>query len=193
VDGESIVGFGYKQAWLAVRDGDPVAIRSALRLRDLGRVSWRAGIDLAYLTDDRVVLTPPLAGPGGGRWLLVVGRWLMHAAERFPLARLSADLDTEVQRYATHRVIELHEWERAVGGQLVRSFAYLGESGELTRWIGEPDPAEIDLGLPTDPDHDEDILIDESDVMRLASQWSVDPSTLDGLPAPGPLHAAAPY
>ena len=66
---ETMVGFGSKQAWLAVRNGDPAAVRAALRLRDLGPVSWRAGIDLAYLTDDRVVITPPL-----DRWVLVPGR-----------------------------------------------------------------------------------------------------------------------
>jgi hypothetical protein len=194
MDGESMVGFGRKQAWLAVRDGDPAAVRAALGLRDLGPVSWRAGIDLAYLTDDRVVLTPPLTGAGGGRWLLVTGWWLWHAADRFPVARLSADLGTEVHRYASHRGLERHEWERAVDGTLVRAFGFSGESGDIVRWIGDPDPAERALGLPaqSEPGDDADILVGEADVGRLADQWSVDPTALDGRPAPGPLHAAAP-
>jgi hypothetical protein len=179
-----MVGFGSKQAWLAVRNGDPAAVRAALGLRDLGPVSWRAGLDLAYLTDDRVVITPPL-----DRWVLVTGRWLWRAAGDFPVARLSAELGTEVQRYSSYRVAEQHEWERAAHGTLVRSFAYRGGSGELVRWIGDPDEAEAGLGLH---DPDDDILVGESDVMRLAGRWSVDPSTLDGRPAPGPLHAAAP-
>jgi len=33
---ESMVGFGYKQAWLAVRDGDADRLLAALGLRDLG-------------------------------------------------------------------------------------------------------------------------------------------------------------
>jgi hypothetical protein len=194
MDGESMVGFGHKQAWLAVRDGDPAAVRAVLDLRDLGPVSWRAGVDLAYLTDDRVVLTPLLTGAGGDRWLLVTGWWLWHAADRFPVARLSAELDTEVHRYATHRGIEKHEWERAVDGRLVRAFGYSGESGELVRSIGDPDAAELALGLPaqSEADDDVDILIGEADVGRLAARWSVDPTTLDGRPAPGPLRAAAP-
>jgi hypothetical protein len=187
-----MVGFGPKQAWLAVRDGDPAAVRAALGLRDLGPVSWRVGVDLAYLTDDRVILTPPLAGADGSRWLLVTGYWLWRATDRVPAARLSAELDTEVQRYATHRVAERHEWERAVRGRLVRAFAYVGESGELVRWIGDPDPAELALGLPAEPAEPDDILVGESDVMRLAGRWSVDPTTLDGAAAPGPLLAAAP-
>jgi len=190
MDNGSMVGFGYKQTWLAVRDGEPAAVRAALGLRDLGTVTWRAGIDLAYLTDDRVVLTPPLSC-----WLLVTGLWLVRAAGRFPVAKLSAELGTEVQRYLSHRVVEQHEWDRAVDGRLVRSFAYLGETGELVRWIGDPDVAERDLGLPAQPpDEDDgaDLIVGESDVMRLAGRWSVDPTALDGQPAPGPLRAAAP-
>jgi len=184
-----MVGFGRKQTWLAVRDGDPAAVRAVLGLRDLGPVAWRAGIDLAYLTDDRVVLTPPL----GASWLLLTGQWLWRAADAFPVARLSAELGTEVHRYGSYRVGERHEWDRAVDGRLVRSFAYVGETGELVRWIGEPDPAERDLGLPAQPpDDDADLIVGESDVMRLAGRWSVDPTALEGQPAPGPLRVAAP-
>jgi hypothetical protein len=187
-----MVGFGSKQTWLAVRDGEAAAVREALRLRDLGPVAWRAGIDLAYLTDDRVVLTPVLDGAGGSRWLLVTGRWLWNAEEWLSVTDLSAELDTEVHRYASNRSMELHEWERADGGTLVRGFAYDGKAAEVLRWIGDSDPAEAELGLRERPDSDEDILVGESDVMRLAGLWSVDPSGLDGRPATGPLHAAAP-
>lgn len=185
-----MVGFGHKQTWLAVRDGDPAAVRASLGLRDLGAVSWRAGVDLAYLTDDRVVLTPLLAGPADTRWLLVTGHWLWRATDRVPVAKLSAELDTEVHRYASHRVAEQHEWERAARGTLRRAFGYRGGSGELLRWIGEPDPSERQVGLPAEPE--DDLLVGEADVMRLAGLWSVDPTSLDGRPAPGPLLAAAP-
>ena len=62
--GEPMVGFGGKQAWLAVRDADAALTSALLGLRDLGPVSWRTGMDLAYFTDDRVMLTPPLPGHG---------------------------------------------------------------------------------------------------------------------------------
>jgi hypothetical protein len=186
-----MVGFGPKQTWLAVRDGGPDEVRGALGLRDLGPVAWRAGIDLAYLTDDRVVLTPPLPGAGGSRWLLVTGQWLWKA-DRVSVADLSAGLGTEVHRYASHRGLEQHGWERAVDGALVRGFDYDGRSARVLRWIGDPDPAEAGIGLRTRPDDDEDILVGEADVMRLAGLWSVDPRALDGRPASGPLRAAAP-
>jgi hypothetical protein len=188
VNVETMVGFGHKQAWLAVRDGEPALVAGALGLRELGPVSWRVGIDLSYLTDDRVAMTPALAGAGDGRWLLATGQWLLlHAADIDP-AGLSSALGTEVQRFATHRVVEAHEWCRAVDGVLVRAFAYVGERGEVTHWVGDPDETEAGFGVSAKPDDGESsLIVGEDDVMRVAGAWSVDPTGLDGEPAPGPL------
>jgi hypothetical protein len=197
-----MVGFGPKQAWLAVREGEAEAVAEALGLRDLGPVPWRSGVDLAYLTDDRLVLTPLLPGAGGAPWLLVAGRWLLLQADHpVDVGALSATLGTEVQFFATYRVGELHRWARARDGRLVRSFGFRGEDGEVTDWRGEPDEAETAMGLPAEaPDVIggagagagwSEILVAEHDVMRLAGAWSVDPTSLDGRPAPGPLRAAA--
>src|SRR5919202_5486918 len=101
---DAMVGFGFKQAWLAVRDAEPAAVLAALGLRDLGEVPWRDGIDLAYLTDDRIAVTPPLPGAAGTRWVLAVGRWLLRADTGVDVIDLSAVLGTEVQFFATHRV-----------------------------------------------------------------------------------------
>ncbi len=236
-----MTGFGPKQAWLAIRDRDADAVISALGFRDLGSVSWHQGIDLAYVTDDRVAVTPPLTGSDGRQWVLVPGRWWLSAAARPSVATLSAQLHTEVQFFSTFRVTESHRWERAVDGVLVRAFEYVGQSGEVTLWWGDPDENERALGLPEsepaggqsddgprDPDDDfgydplggvdvsdfdfrdggvhdgdvrerddakeddqVDILIDESSVMRLAGAWSIDPTSLEGLPAPGRLRTAS--
>jgi hypothetical protein len=186
-----MVGFGYKQAWLAVREGDGDRLLAALGLRDLGTVSWRAGIDLAYLTDDRLAVTPLLPDGRGERWLLATGRWLILGAAKIDTAELSATLGTEVQLFASHRTIELHRWERAIGGRAVRRFEYVGETGEVTSWHGDPDPVEAAIGLPATRDGEADVLVGEHDVMRVAAAWSVDPTALDGRPAPGPLRMAA--
>jgi len=45
---ESMVGFGYKQAWLAVRDGDADRLLAALGLRDLGTARRRSGCRQAW-------------------------------------------------------------------------------------------------------------------------------------------------
>src|SRR5690606_17361641 len=90
--GEAMVGFGGKQAWLAVRDGDPELIEALLGLTDLGPAPWRTGMDLAHFTDDRVVLTPALPGGGNARWVLVVGRWLARPGAPVDIGSLSESL-----------------------------------------------------------------------------------------------------
>ena len=185
---EAMTGFGRKQAWLAVRDGDPAVLLGALGLRDLGEVSWREGIDLAYLTDDRVAVTPPLPGARDTRWVLATGRFLLRTPD---VTDLSARLHTEVQYFATHRVTELHRWQRAADGLPVRSFGYVGQTGEVTSWHGEPDPAERDAGLPGTWDDGTTVLVAEQDVLKVARAWSIDPTTLAGRPAPGPVRVGA--
>ena len=191
-----MVGFGPKQAWLAVREGDATKVLDALALRDLGTVSWRDAVDVAYLTDDRLLITPLLAGAGGARWLLVAGRWLLRPQVVVDVVELSWMLGTEVQFFSTYRVGEVHRWERAVDGELVRAFAYVGETGEVERWIGEPDAAERALGLPAGVESETgetgEVLVSEHDVLRLAGAWSVNPEELDGRPAgPGEQPRAA--
>ena len=185
---EVMSGFGGKQAWLAVAAGEPAAVIAALGLRDLGEVPWRDGIDLAHLTDDRVAVTPPLPGARDTRWVLATGRWLLKAVD---VIGLSEALDTEVQFFATHRVTELHRWQRAVSGDPVRTFGYVGQTGEVTSWYGEPDPAEREVGLPGELAEDTTVLVNEKDVLSVAAAWSIDPTTLTGKPAPGPLRIGA--
>lgn len=184
-----MVGFGGKQAWLAVRDGDPSAIIAALGLRDLGTVRWRDGIDLAHLADDRVGVTPALPGARDEHWTLAVGRWFLLVTPDLP--ELSKVLDTEVQFFATHRVTESHRWQRAAHGNLIRAFGYVGQTGEITTWRGDPDPAERDAGLPGTIDDVTSVLVAEQDVLRMAGTWSLDPTTLTGRPAPGPIRIGA--
>src|SRR3954464_8729170 len=110
---EQMVGFGGKQAWLAVRAGaGPSApeLLAALGLRDLGEVPWRDGLDLAHLTDDRGAVTPPLPGARETTWVLATGRRLLRPGTSVDVAGLSATLGAEVQFFATPRVTELPRW-----------------------------------------------------------------------------------
>jgi hypothetical protein len=191
MDKDVMAGFGGKQAWLAVRDGDPATVLKALGLRDLGAVRWRDGIDLAHLTDDRIAVTPPLPGAGGALWVLAVGRWLLRPGTVTDVTALSKELHTEVQFFATHRVTELHRWQRSIGGEPVRSFGYVGQTGEVTSWLGDPDPAELGAGLPAELGEETTVLVAEQDVLKVATAWSIDPTRLDGRPAPGPLRVGA--
>jgi hypothetical protein len=175
---------------LAVRGGRLPEVVEALGGRTAGSVSWADGVRRAYREDGVAVGTPLLPGAGGG-WLLVAGEWVAARHRLLDVAALSGTLGGEVQLFVTHRVVELHRWERAVDGAVVRSFEYLGERDEVTEWRGEPDIVERAVGLPHsyDPSRDADPggppppSVDEEDVMRVAAAWSVDPSSLDGAPA----------
>ena len=149
------------------------------------------GIDLAHLTDDRVAVTPPLPGARDQLWVLATGRYLMRPETPVDVVGLSGTLGTEVQFFATHRVTELHRWQRAAEGELIRAFGYVGQTGDVTSWHGEPDPAERDAGLPGVLDDDTTVLVGEKDVLAVAHAWSIDPTTLTGRPAPGPLRIGA--
>jgi hypothetical protein len=191
MDTDVLVAFGGKQAWLAVADGEAGRILAALGLRDLGEVRWRDGIDLAHLTDDRVAVTPALPGARGTSWTLAAGRYLMRPDTTLDVVGLSARLGTEVQFFATHRVSESHRWQRAVDGELVRAFGYVGQTGDVTSWYGDPDPAERAAGLPATLAEAEDgVLVSERDVLRVAGAWSIDPAGLTGR-APAPLRVGA--
>ena len=186
---DTMAGFGGKQAWLAVRDGEPLSLLTALGLRYLGEVPWRDGIDLAHFTDDRVAITPLLPGARDARWVLAVGRYLLRPV--VDVIELSARLHAEVQFFGTHRVTELHRWQRAADGDLIRAFGYVGQTGDVTSWHGDPDPAERAAGLPAAFDDETTVLVSEQDVLRVADAWSIDPATLTGRAAPGPIRVGA--
>ncbi|MFC0527093.1 hypothetical protein [Phytohabitans kaempferiae] len=186
-----MAGFGYKTGWLAIRDGGAREVVDALGGRIVGNGAWREGVERAYAEADIVIATPPLTGAGGATWSLVAGRWVAMASDYIDVAALSGALDREVQLFYTDRVTESHEWTRAVGGRLVRSFGYLGESGTVTRWQGDPQEIEFAIGLPAtfDAAHDS-VTVREDDVMRVAAAWSLDPAALEGKPATEPLGVA---
>jgi hypothetical protein len=87
----------------------------------------------------------------------------------------------EVQKFATHRVVDYQEWQRWVNGSPVRRYCWIGESGEIPFDEGEPVSAEGNLLRAADLDGDWDAsdFADEETVMAVAAQWSVDPTTLD--------------
>jgi hypothetical protein len=201
-----MVGFGYKTAWLAIRDGDkgggPEGLGGGKIIEEVvralggqvdGTIAWLEGVHASYDRADTVVATPPLPGTDG-LWTLVTGWYLASNHEALDAAALSVTLAREVQLFVSHRVVELHRWQRSVGGTTVRSFEYLGETGEVRAWSGEPDETELAIGLPASFDldraDDHAILVGEDDVMRVAGAWSVDPTSLENRPATAPLTLA---
>jgi hypothetical protein len=183
---ERMHGFGYKTGWLAIRGGEAEEVVAALGGEMAGTVGWSEGVRASYNAEDTVMVTPPLPGRDGETWTLVAGSYiLLHRS--LDIARLSADLGTEVQRFGTHRVSEGHCWERAVNGVRVRYFEYEGGKGVSPDSFGEPDQTERAIGLAEDMSPVGVLFVGEEDVMAIAGAWSVDPTSLDGAPAAAPL------
>jgi hypothetical protein len=127
----------------------------------------------------RGFVSPPTQG-----WVLAVGVKLAYHPP--DVVALSAQLDTDVQFFATHRVVEAHHWEHATTGTLARRLRYVGERNEAQA-IGEPTAIERALGLDwtteqPSPPPDDAAVPDEEAVMQVAGVWSIDPRDLADTP-----------
>jgi hypothetical protein len=137
-----------------------------LHLREPRPSSWADGVAWAY--NGGVFVTPPLRG-----YVLCVSFSLDFPSGPFPgestpvLERLAQRFD-DVQYFFSYRVVERHAWARFKGGKRVRAFAI---SDFQKYWdIGPRTEAEsgIDLTCPS-----------EDDVMKIAGQWSLNPTELE--------------
>lgn len=184
--------FGYKMAWLAVRAEDPVAVSDALNLEDVQLCNWSSGITIAYRADGRGFVSPSVAG-----WVFVVCGHLPELGHppdnenwMQMMNRLAAQFD-DVQYFGTHRIVGYQAWARYVGGRHVRSFCYLGESGETKVNEGDPTAGELELDFrffdeqcPEAKQDEywerEDLTYpEEEDVMHVAGKWSLNPQMLE--------------
>jgi len=179
-------GFGYKIAWLAIRTENTQAAADALGMTGVRGASWAEGVTAAYDARQEpravVFLTPPVDG-----WTLAVlgGGDLFDddgtGGGALDLAALSRRFG-EAQKFSTHRVVEHHEWQRWAGGLPVRRYCSTDCSGDVRFDEGDPARAEgnlphaADLGTDNWEDFD---LADESTVMAVAAEWSIDPTTLE--------------
>ncbi len=181
------MGFGYKTAWIAVSGGTTLEVADALSLGRRRPMSFAQGTEMAY--SNGVYVSAPV-----NDWTLAHGRELVDdAGPTGPdflrwLATMSGRLG-HVQYFHTHRVADCHQWADARDGTVLRAYAY--QDGGVAMFVGDPTAAEIECGLgaalPSDSeaggvsweDEDTDGWPSEESVMRIASLWSVDPTTID--------------
>lgn len=170
--------FGYKMAWIAVRCSQPEEVSAFLELTPRRRVTWKEGIDAAYDSNQNGVFVSPAIHD----WTFVVG-WSTAAiydaqpnkSFRNSLNVISARFG-EAQGFATHRVSEYHLWMLARAGEVIRSFEYAGDQGELLDDFGPL--TTVEQGVPFFKKPKNEWNPDESDVMRVAAEWSLDPTQL---------------
>lgn len=196
--------FGYKMSWLAIRTLETDAVLDALELVAPQTANWSSGIGTVYddkLGERRIFVSPPVNG-----WTFVVGLALPHpmsAAFVDKWTPMMSDLSArfgDVQYYFTYPLIDFYAWARYSGGKAGRVFA-IGDAGVvLSR--GKPTREEKALGLKLFElrgvkerrgDAGGEIILHptEDHVMRLAAQWSLDPTALGPASAPAALGLVA--
>lgn len=183
--------FGCSMAWLAVRGDDPEELVDALGLEQAAPCNWNSGIGAVYdatLGTSRVFVSPPVDG-----WMFVVGLALPHPLGPGFLDKCMPTLVnlgshfSEAQYFFTYPPIDYYAWAKVKDGRLVRAF---GVSDEGIVWNkGRPSREERSLGLKLfelrgvrgrKGDAGGEIILHptEDHVLRLASRWSIDPTTL---------------
>lgn len=172
--------FGYKTGWIAAHTDDTAGLANALGVVGQQPAPWSSGVAEAY--GGGVFVCPTVDG-----WTLAMGAGIL-TGDDIDLAAVSRTMGTEAQLFRTHRVVEHHEWARAIDGQIIRNFSYIGESGEITKNEGPATRTELmepaaahcaELAVGTIP-FDDTVFPDESTVITIAAGWSLDPTTLHG-------------
>ena len=182
------ISFGYKCMWFAIKSAHTEELVKILNLIDIRPCNWQMGIEKAY--ENSVFITPPI-----NDWTIACGRGLPHGDTKEGIEKVKDILKHlskeygEAQFFCTHRVVELHCWIRAVEGNIQRVYSYLGESGENIKIEGDATEFEKTLHLVDTFsveareenyfERDDVTLPDEEIVMRVAENWSINPSTLE--------------
>lgn len=192
--------FGYKVNWFAVKTEDSDSVIRALDIEPGIPANWSSGISAAYGRTKGMekipwaFVSPPVRG-----WILVVGHLLpypvMHTLDRHGgigqkfeavLSRLTSQF-TDVQFFGSHRVVGFVAWARAQRDQPPRIFSF--GDGDIYANIGNQTKEEARLeftnlsGLSLSAASDllfssNGKLPNETDVVKLAAKWSIDPSDL---------------
>lgn len=174
--------FGYKSCWMAIKAENNREIADFLK-----HIEDTSNQKLIFKNPNCAIsITSHING-----WTFIIGE-LPTGDSKESLERLKIVLEKlserfgEVQFYATHRVVEYHCWAKALNGQILRIYSYLGESGENICIEGEPVGVEKNYQLintfsdqsKEDGYYDSEDLVfpDEALVMIIAENWSLDPT-----------------
>lgn len=177
-----VSGFGYKCVWFAVKTSNKIRVAEILGLKNIIESNWGNGIDQAYKYNDYFVfITPAIDG-----WTLATGQGISAGDSEESVNEIKELLNIfskefgEAQFFANHRVVDFYSWMKSRNGQFERRYWYIG--GYDTIEEGVPTDFEKALHLATDfnTTEEQDIVLPrESTVMKVAENWSVDPTKLE--------------
>jgi hypothetical protein len=181
------IDFGYKIVWIAVKTDNKSELSKILGLKNVKPSNWTSGIENAY--ENGVFITPQI-----GDWTLAVGMGLPLGDNKESIEKLEKVLNElssefgEAHFFGTHRVVEYHNWMKSVNGKMERIYSYVGESMENIKVFGNPTEPEKELKLfnslseeaKSDEYFDREDLdyADEELVMKIAENWSINPTKL---------------
>lgn len=181
------IDFGYKIVWIAVKTDDKSGLSKILGLKNSKPSNWKSGIENAY--ENSVFITPQI-----DKWTLVVGMGLPLGDSKESIKKLEKILNElssefeEAQFFGTHRVVEYHNWMKSVNGKIERIYSYIGESMENIKVYGNLTALEKKLNLfnsfseeaKSDEYFEREDLdyADEELVMKIAENWSINPTKL---------------
>lgn len=185
---DSPVGFGYKTMWIAVKTDNQPKIATLLGMKDATSSNWKNGIERAY--KNSIFITPTIDG-----WTLAVGWGLPSGDSEISLIEIKKILKklsvefSEAHFFSTHRVVDFHCWIKSTNGNIDRLYSYLGESGENIEISGSPTEFEKNykfINMFSEESKRDDYFDrqdltypDEELVMKIANNWSIDPTTLE--------------
>ncbi len=174
--------------WFAIKTTKQQEVAEIVGVTHLVKSNWENGIKEAY--NKSIFITPVI-----NDWTLVVGWGLPRGDSKDSLQKIKKLITAlsarfgEAQFFCTHRVIEYHCWMKSMHGNIDRVYSYHGELGENPNIYGDPTEIELRYNLvdassketqPNDSSNNEDLTYpNEEFVMKIARDWSIDPSTLD--------------
>ena len=181
------IDFGYKIVWIAVKTDEKSKLLKILKLKNSKPSNWKSGIENAY--ENSVFITPQI-----GEWTLAVGMGLPFGDSQESIEKLEKVLNKlssefgEAQFFGTHRIVEYHNWMKSVNGKMEIVYSYVGESMENIKVYGKPTEPESKLNLfnslseeaKSDEYYNREDLdyADEELVMKIAENWSINPTKL---------------
>jgi len=186
---DSVVSFGYKTVWLAVKTENKKRISEILNLKNTKECNWKVGIAESY--NSSIYITPQIKD-----WTLVCGMSLLNGKnDKENIIYIKKIIETlssefgEAQFFGSHRVVEYQSWMKAINGKTIRAYCYLGERGENLIVEGEPTDFEKKYKLINTFSKEaqdekyferEDLFYpDEEFVMKVAENWSINPQRLE--------------
>jgi hypothetical protein len=169
--------------WLAVKNQNLNAVKSALGLHNPKPCSWAEGF--SGKGDSGLFIAPAVSG-----WTLVTGPALIDPTDDVDLAfRFLLDLSRKlghVQLFCANLVLNHHAWAKVENGVVKRAYAWSGKTVwnqgavtqdevelELRCFSYTDSPASIHSGPP-------ELGQSNADKVRfLAARWSIDPEEID--------------